>query len=121
MTLHYLDFDYSEDGHGHGTFEAMATVPALRVPMVRAELARVLEWAHAAFPGQRAPLEEGGEWDYQLDARQEWTVPEVLRYDETAGQFSSHPGMPGESLHCFTLCLSGSPQFCEGFRERFGF
>jgi hypothetical protein len=120
MTLHYLEFDHSEDEHGHGAFEAMASVPASRVAAVRAEMARVLDWAHASFPDQRAPLEEGGEWDYQLEARQEWTVPEALHYDEAARQFSSFPGTPGEPLHILVLSLSGSAQFCAALRERFG-
>lgn len=118
--LHYLDFDYSEDAHGHGSFEAMASVPAQRVAALRAEIARVLDWAFAAFPDQRAPLEEGGEWDYQLDGQQEWSVPEALRYDEVTGQFSSQPGAPGEPRHTLTLTISGSAQFCTAFRQRLG-
>lgn len=120
MTLHYLDFDYSEDEHAHGAFEAMASVPTQRLSAVRAEIARVLDWAHDSFPAQRAPLEEGGEWDYQLDARQEWAVPEVLSYDETTRQFSSRPGTPGEPLHILVLSLSGSEHFCAAFRDHFG-
>ena len=119
-SLHYLDFDYSEDAHGHASFEAMASVPGHRVAAVREEIARVLDWAHAAFPDLRAPLEEGGEWDYQLESQQEWTVPERLNYDEVTGKFTAQPGEPGEPRHVLTLSLSGSAQFCEAFRQRFG-
>lgn len=118
--LRYLDFDYSEDAHGHGSFEAMASVPAHRVAAVRAEIARVLDWAYAAFPDQRAPLEEGGEWDYQLEGQQEWSVPEALRYDEVSGKFSSQPGEPGEPRHTLTLSISGGTQFCAALRQQFG-
>lgn len=120
MSLQYLDFDYSEDEHGHGSFEAMASVPAYRVAAVRAEVARVLDWAFAAFPDMRAPLEEGGEWDYHLEGQQEWSVPEALRYDEVTGQFTSQPGAPGEARHMLTLTLGGSAQFCDAFRQHFG-
>ncbi len=120
MTLQYLDFDDSEDGHGHGTFEAMASVPSARLPALQAEIAQVLDWAHANFPGQRAPLEEGGEWDYQLDSQQEWVVPETLDYDEATRQFRRQPGAPGEPRHVVSLALSGSAQFCEALRARFG-
>ncbi len=119
MSLQYLDFDYSEDEHGHGCFDAMASVPAHRVAAVREEIARVLDWAFASFPDLRAPLEEGGEWDYQLQSQQEWNVPEVLQYDEVTGKFSVQPDEPGEPRHTLTLSLSGSAAFCEAFRQRF--
>lgn len=119
MGLQYLDFDYSEDGHGHGSFEAMASVPAHRVTAVREEIARVLDWSFATFPDLRAPLEEGGEWDYQLESQQEWSVSEALRYDEVTGKFSVQPGEPGEPRHTLTLVLSGGAQFCEAFRRKF--
>jgi len=120
MTLQYLDFDYSEDAHGHGSFEAMASVPAARLPALQAEIACVLDWAWASFPGQRAPLEEGGEWDCLLEGQQEWSVPEILAYDEAARRFSSRAGQAGPVRHTVTLALSGSAQFCEAFRQKFG-
>jgi hypothetical protein len=120
MMLQYLDFDYSEDEHGHGTFEAMASVPAARLTVLQAEIAQVLDWAHATFPNQRAPLEEGGEWDYLLEGQQEWAVPQILVYDEATRRFSSQPGSAGLPRHVVTLALSGSAQFCQAFRQRFG-
>ena len=121
MTMQYLDFDSSEDAHGHGSFEAMASVPAARLAAQQAEIALVLDWAFANFPGQRAPLEEGGEWDYLLEGQQEWSVPETLVYDEAQHRFSSRPGEPGPARHTLTLALCGSPQFCTAFRLKFEF
>lgn len=121
MTLQYLDFDYSEDAHGHGSFEAMASVPAARLPALQAEIALVLDWAFATFSDQRAPLEEGGEWDYLLQAQQEWSAPEQLAYDETRRSFSSRLGLPGPPRHMLTLVLSGRAQFCDAFRQKFEF
>ena len=120
MTLHYLDFDYSEDEQGHGSFDAMASTEPQHMAAVRAEIARVLDWAHATFPDMRAPLEEGGEWDYNLEGQQEWTTHETLSYDEVTGKFSSQLGPAGAPRHTVTLSISGNPQFCEAFRERFG-
>jgi hypothetical protein len=120
MMLQYLDFDYSEDEHGHGTFEAMASVPAARLTLLQAEIAQVLDWAHAAFPHQCAPLEEGGEWYCLLEGQQEWAVPETLAYDEVTRRFSSQPGSAAPPWHRVTLALSGSEQFCQAFRLRFG-
>ena len=120
MSLQYLDFDYNEDEQGHGCFEAMASVPAARLPALQAEIARVLDWAFETFADQRAPLEEGGEWDYLLDGQQEWSVPVTLAYDEGARRFSSQPGSAAAPRHTVTLALSGSVQFCAAFRRRFG-
>lgn len=119
MSLQYLDFDYSEDEHGHGSFEAMASVSAARVADVHAEIAQVLAWAHEAFPGLRAPLEEGGEWDYLLQSQQEWSAPEALQYDEATQRLSSRPGPAGEPRHVVTLAISGSAQFCTALRGAF--
>ena len=120
MTLDYLDFDYSEDAHGHGSFEAMASVPATRLPALQAEITLVLDWAYATFPDQRGPLEEGGEWDYLLEGQQEWSAPDSMTYDEEARCFSSQPGPPGLPRHTLTLALSGTAQFCAALRQNFG-
>lgn len=120
MSLNYLDFDYSEDEQGIGTFDAMASTAPQHVAAVRAEIARVLDWAYATFPDVRAPLDEGGEWDYNLEGQQEWTAHESIRYDEVTGKFSSQLAPAGAPRHTVTLSLSGSPQFCAAFRQRFG-
>ncbi len=95
----YLDFDYSEDGHGCGNFEAMASIQPTHVAAVETEIKQVLDWAHAAFPGMQAALDEGGEWDFQVQQQLEMVA-----------------GLPRQT---FTLSLTGSPQFCEAFRGRF--
>ena len=119
MALNYLDFDYSEDEQGHGTFDAMASTATQHVAAVLEEIAQVLDWANAAFPDLRAPLDEGGEWDYNLEGQQEWTAHEAIAYDEVTGKFSSQLSPAGALRHTMTLSLSGSPQFCEAFRQTF--
>lgn len=95
----FLEFDYSEDAQGVGTFDAMASVRSGQVAAVRAEVAQVLDWAHGAFPGLRAPLDEGGEWDFNLQEQQE---------EGAAPRW-----------HTLTLSMGGGPQFCAAFRQRF--
>lgn len=99
MSLQFLDFDYSEDGQGGGSFDAMASVRQAQLAAVRAEVAEVLDWAETTFPGQRAPLDEGGEWDMDLKERLDGAVP---------------------PWHVLTLAISGSAQFCAAFMRRFG-
>lgn len=119
--LRYLDFEYSEDALGTGTFDAMASTQSPQVAAVRAEIAQVLDWAYAAFPGMQAPLDEGGEWDFNLQGQQEWTSHEAIAYDPAARQFSGRLSPAGPPRHTVTLSLSGSPQFCQAFRQYFEF
>ena len=100
MPLSYLDFDYSEDEQGWGNFDAMASVLPPQRPALQAELALVLNWAHTTFPHQQAPLDDGGEWDFDL---QEWA--------------DNNP--TGPPRHTLTLSLSGTPQFCDAFKNQF--
>ncbi len=97
--LAYLDFDDSEDDQGNGTLEAMACVPMPQAGAVQAEIRQVLDWAAATFPGMQAPLDEGGEWDFQV---QQHAEPVAGQLRQTA-----------------TLSLTGTAQFCEAFRQRF--
>ncbi|XAH26358.1 hypothetical protein AAFF27_01465 [Xylophilus sp. GW821-FHT01B05] len=119
MTLQYLDFDYSEDDEGTGTFDAMASTAPQQVAAVRAELVRVLAWAHAAFPDARGPVEDGGEWDYDLRGHCESTVPEQFTFDEHAGRLAVQPEPPGTVRHTVNLAISGSAAFCAALREQF--
>lgn len=119
MSLQYLDFDYSEDDEGHGTWDAMASVTPAHLPALRAELESVLCWAHSGFAGQRAPLDEGGDWDFDLQTLHEGAAPDQWHYDETLGQISVTPGASGQARHTVTLSLSGTAAFGAALRERF--
>jgi len=120
MELHYLDFDYSEDDEGTGTWDAMASVTPAHLPALRAELEQVLAWAHRAFAGRRGPIDEGGDWDYDLQALHEGTAPDQWAYDEAAQRVVLLPGGAGQTRHTVTLSLSGTPAFGAALRERFG-
>jgi hypothetical protein len=102
MTLHYLDFDYSEDEDGNGCFDALADTPAERHPAVLAEVALVLDWAQAAFAGLHGALDDGGAWDHDLQV-----LPGEANAAVTPGRRS------------VSLSLSGTPAFCAALRERF--
>jgi len=94
--LRWLLFDASEGGDGTAQFEAMAAAAPAQAAEVEREIAVVLAWAEASFPGARAPLEHGGEWDADLHAADE------------------------DGLRVFTLSVGGSAAFCAAFAERFG-
>ena len=116
MQLQYLDFDASEDTGGHGSFEAMASVPAARLPALQAEVAAVLAWAHDAFGVPDAE----GEWDYALHGTQEVRTPLALRYDAGRRTVAAAPeGAAGAPITTLTLTLTGTPAFCDAFRAAF--
>lgn len=76
MPLQYLIFDASDDGEGHGSWEAMASVRAPQRAALQAEVQAVLDRAEAHSPGPRGPLDEGGVWDADTHTQTdgEWTT-----------------------------------------------
>lgn len=120
MSLHYLDFDFSEDAEGTGTFDAMASVSPAGVPSVQAEISAVLAWAHQHWPDACGPAEDGGVWQYDLQGVQEISTPLVLEFDATCGQLRTAAGHPTPPRTTITLTISGSADFCEALREAFG-
>ena len=119
MTLDYLDFDYSEDDEGTGCWDAMASVPAARVPTLAAEVEQLLAWAHRRFKGRRGPIEEGGDWDYDLHASLETVAALELDYDPAARRLACQATSDGLPRYTLTLTLGGTAGFALALRERF--
>jgi len=120
MELHYLDFDISEDDDGAAVFDAMASVGASQLPALWAEVSAVLAWGHREFPQARAPLDEGGEWDYLLEGATEVRTPQSLDFDLYTATLTATSGVPAPARHAITLSISGTPGFSEAFRAHFG-
>ena len=119
MSLQFLVFDYSEDSQGCGAFDAMASVRQAQLAALRAEVAEVVDWADTAFAGQRAPLDDGGAWDFDLQSLQEWSLSETLTYDEGSGRLDVRPGIAGAPRHTVSLSIVGAADFCDAFRSQF--
>lgn len=117
MELHYLDFEFSDEDSGHGSFDAMAAVVPQRVPALLEEIASVLGWAHAAF-GPPASLDDGGEWDFDLQAVAEPDRPLAVRYDAARGEVELGSCSAAARV-TLTLTLGGTPAFCSACREAF--
>ncbi|MBA2673258.1 hypothetical protein [Ramlibacter sp.] len=120
MQLHYLDFDFSDEDSGRGSFDAMASVLPGRLPALLAEVAGVLRWAETAF-GPAGALQDEGEWDYALQGVAEPDTPLAVAWDAAGGAVSLLPAAAVDSAPrtTLTLTLSGSPAFCEALCERF--
>lgn len=119
MQLDYLDFDYSEDDEGTGSWDALASVTSERLPALSEEVQQLLRWAHR-FAGRRGPVEDGGDWDYDLQAQQDDGQPLPVSYDPATGrlQLAAQPGQPGQRT-TLSLTLSASAAFSQALRERF--
>jgi hypothetical protein len=117
MQLQYLDFDFSDEESGRGSFDAMASVLPDRAPAVLAEIATVLRWAVGAF-GPGGLSGDDGEWDYEVQGIAEPRTPLKVTYDEASDEVSLAPA-GGSARVTLTLTLTGSAAFCEAFRERF--
>ena len=119
MTLHFLDFDYSEDEEGTATWDAVASVPTDRLPELLAEITALLDWAHTEFGALRGPVETGGLWDYDLQCECAEHPLLALSYDPNSQRLVPWPQIsPGEQL-TLTLSLCGGPAFGEAFQARF--
>lgn len=117
MTLDYLDFDYSEDEEGTGTWDAMASVKAERVAALATEIAQLLRWANQKFAGRQGAAEDGFDWDYDLQAQDDDGEPLPARFDKATGQLNLQASATGFTT--VNLSISGSAHFGDALREAF--
>ena len=117
MALDYLDFDFSGDADGGGSFDAMACVAPGQLAVLEAEVLRVLDWAERSF-GPAAALDEGGEWDFALHGVREVATPLVVRCARRRPA-AVGPGAADPPRVTLTLTLSGTEPFCDAFRAAF--
>ena len=120
MTLDWLDFDCSEDTDEGVTFDAMASVWPEQQPQVLAEVAAILNWARRRF-GPEGPLDEGADWDVDLQAWCETQPVRGLSVDLHAPGLVALDVTPDEERvrHTIALSLSGSAAFAEALRQQF--
>lgn len=94
--MHYLTFDLSEDAEGVATLEAMASTAVEQHAAVMTEVRQVLDWAWQRYPHTHGPVDDGMDWDHDL-------------------QVNVEDGL----WHAVTLTLAGSPRFVEEFLAAF--
>ena len=117
MPLHYLDFDFSDEASGRGSFDAMASVLPDRLPALLEEIAAVLRWAVGLFGDVPAAADEG-EWDFELQGVADPGIGIDVNFDARAGEVLMSPATAGGRI-TLTLTLSGSRAFCDALRDRF--
>lgn len=119
MRLHFLDFDYSDDDEGTVTWDAVASVPSLRLEELEREVITVLAWAHLQFGALRGPVESGGLWNYDLQYERDSQPLLPLCYDTETQRLTPAPvASPGERV-TLTLSLGGGQAFSMAFATHF--
>ena len=119
MNLDYLDFEYSEDEDGNGTWDAMASVSDSRWNALLSEVQQVLQWASRDFGGRRAPLDDGGDWDYDLSVQEDDNGrPLQIRWNSKSASIEADSPQPG-SYSTLTLTLTGNARFGDALRQAF--
>ncbi len=94
--MHYLNFDLSEDADGVTTLDALASTAPAQHAAVLAEVQQVLDWAWQRFPHGHGPVDDGLDWDHDLQVQVE-----------------------DGGWHTVSLTLAGSPRFIEAFFAAF--
>lgn len=114
--LDYLLFTQIEDEQSNVNWDAMASVTAARVPALLAEVEQVLRWACTGFCGRYGPLDEGGDWDVDLQAQDDDGQPLPLTWWPDTGEVRLTAADQGRTT--LTLSLSGNAQFAQAFEAR---
>jgi hypothetical protein len=99
--LVYLSFEVSEGTDGVRTIDAEAATTATQASQVQAEVQQVLDWAWRTFPRTHGPVDQGFDWDHDVQTA-------------LAGG-----GTDGQGWHTTALTISASAAFAEAFAQRF--
>jgi hypothetical protein len=116
MNLHFLEFDCSDDNEGVVCWEALAQPAARHTQDLLTEVAQVLTWTHRFSPRSPGALEDGADWDFDLQIHVD-SSPIQVQWD-TSTKTLVLSATPTESEEItLSLSISGAPAFCAAFRE----
>ena len=123
MNLQFLEFDRSEDAEGVVCWDALAQPAAEFTQALLEEVVQVLVWAHQFDTHGPGPLENGANWDFDLQITwlEEGTPALVAqpRFVPSTGQLTVQPERQAQQCVALSLTLSGTPNFVHAFCERF--
>ncbi|MEP7100593.1 MAG: hypothetical protein ABI781_08800 [Burkholderiales bacterium] len=95
--MRYLSFDFSDAAEGPTTIEAIASTSAAEHAAVMDEVRQVLNWAWRHFAHTHGAIDDGADWDHDLQLTVE-----------------------GGRWHAVALTLTASAAFAEAFVAEFG-
>ena len=116
--LLYLDFDHSEDDEGTNTWDALAYVQSNRANALLDEITALLKWAHDTMPLPPGPVDDGHQWDYDLQWERDNTMVSC-RYDVRAGSIAPRPQVNAGEALAMNLSLCGQEAFGQALRATY--
>lgn len=122
MNLQLLDFDCTEDAEGVVCWDALTQAAPAHNSALLDEVAQVLAWCHRFDPHGPGPLEDGANWDFDLQVTLLAEDPPLradARFDLASGRVQIVPAA-GSRQMALSLSLSGTPAFAQAFREHAG-
>jgi hypothetical protein len=123
MQLQFLDFDRSEDADGMVCWDALAQPDPAHNQALLLEVAQVLGWAHRFDTQGPGPLENGANWDFDLQLT--WIPPgqppqvALPRFVPSTGQLWVVPEAQSRQRMALSLTVSGTAGFVDAFAEQF--
>jgi len=123
MDLQYLEFDCSEDTEGTVCWDALAHPVAAHTPALLREVTQLLVWASRLGLSGPGPLDEGADWDFDLQAKLHTgsdSIPASAVFHPESGSLALHPQPQNGHMLELSLSLSGTPGFADAFRQQWG-
>ena len=117
MNLQFLEFDCSEDSHGVVCWDALAQPAARHTPAMLEEVTQVLIWAHQFGSQAPGPLEDGADWDFDLQIRCGNMQVNCL-WQSADGKLELSPQPASGEEIVLSLSISGTPEFAQAFRDQ---
>jgi hypothetical protein len=110
MKLQFLDFDYSEDEHGLGCWDALASPAPAHGAALLAEVAELLS-ALRAQHGAPGPVDEGHGWDCDLQAQAGSNGPMHLEWHGSPVRWMPAYSAAENQRITLSLSLTGNAAF----------
>jgi hypothetical protein len=122
MELQYLEFDCSEDTEGVVCWDALAQPAANHTAALLREVTQLLAWASRFSPQGPGPLDEGADWDFDLQVHlhkphSQHSTPAQTHWHDEQQTLDIHPAPGPEERVELSLSLSGTPAFAQALRE----
>jgi hypothetical protein len=122
MELQYLEFDCSEDTEGVVCWDALAQPAASHTAALLREVTQLLSWANRFSPQGPGPLDEGADWDFDLQIQlhhpnSPHRTPAQAHWQAEQQTLNIHPAPGPEDRAELSLSLSGTPAFAQALRE----
>lgn len=116
VDLQFLEFDCSEDSQGVVCWDALAQPAARHTPALLEEVTQLLVWAHHFGSQAPGPLEDGADWDFDLQIRCGQTQLHSHWHSAQEKLELSPKPSPNEQI-VLSLSISGTPEFAQAFRD----